>query len=96
MIGQLKKTQSKYSVGAISSTDWFYKDDDVWWKTLKDYGVLGVDMETHILYLTAMKYKKSALTVNAVSDNLDSDQHMNPEERQTSLTNLVVNVLETV
>jgi purine-nucleoside phosphorylase len=93
---QLEKTKSKYSVGAISSTDWFYKDDNVWWKTLRDYGVLGVDMETHILYLIAMKYGKSALTINAVSDNLDSDQHMNPEERQTSLNNLIVNVLETL
>jgi purine-nucleoside phosphorylase len=96
MVCQLKKTKSDYSVGAISSTDWFYKDDAVWWRTLKDYGVLGVDMETHILYLIAMKYKKSALTVNAVSDNLDSDQHMNSQERQTSLNSLIINVLETL
>jgi purine-nucleoside phosphorylase len=93
---ELKKTKSKYSVGAISSTDWFYKEDDAWWKTLKDYGVLGVDMETHILYLIAMKYGKSALTVNAVSDNLESGIYMNSNERQTSLDNLIINVLETL
>lgn len=96
MISQLEKTKSKHSVGAISSIDWFYRDDNNWWKILKDYGVLGVDMETHVLYLIAMKYGRSALTVNAVSDNLDSGQQMSPEERQTSLNDLIMNVLETL
>ena len=95
-INQLNNTKTVYTVGAISSTDWFYKDDDNWWKILKSYGVLGVDMETHVLYLLAMKYGQSALTVNTVSDNLVTNEHMCSADRQTSLNKMLINILETL
>lgn len=94
VVDQLSANNIPHSVGAISSTDWFYKDTDDWWKVLNSYGVLGVDMETHILYLIAMKYKKSALTVNAVSDNLVTNSHMSSTERQSSLNVMITNILE--
>lgn len=96
VVNQLNATDTKYSVGAIASTDWFYKEDSSWWNILKDYNVLGVDMETHILYLIAMKYAKKALTVNTVSDNFETGQHMNSADRASSLHDLVFNVLESL
>lgn len=93
---QLNISKTPYTVGAISSTDWFYKDDDNWWKILKSYGVLGVDMETHVLYLLAMKYGKSALTVNVVSDNFVTNEKMTHYDRQTSLNSMLTNILETI
>jgi purine-nucleoside phosphorylase len=95
-VNQLNSTKTDYTVGAISSTDWFYKDNDYWWKTLKTFGVLGVDMETHVLYLLAMKYGQAALTVNTVSDNLATNEHMCSADRQASLNKMLFNILETL
>jgi purine-nucleoside phosphorylase len=95
-VDQLKTLGVRYTVGAISSTDWFYKDNDDWWKILRDHGVLGVDMETHILYHIAMKNKKHALTINTVSDNLATGKHMSSTDRATSLNVMVKTILEGV
>lgn len=95
-VNQFNNSKISYTVGAICSTDWFYRDNENWWEILKSYGVLGVDMETNILYLLAMKYGKSALTVNTVSDNLVTNEHMSPLDRQTSLEAMLINVLNTL
>lgn len=37
-------------VGPVCSNDYFYQPNQDWWKCLRDVGVLGVDMETAMLY----------------------------------------------
>ena len=98
LIDQLNVTidQDKVHIGAIMSIDAFYHDDLNWWKPLSDLNVLGVDMETYMLYYNAMRTKRSALTVNMVSDNLWGGYEMTPDERVSKVDEMVLAVLESI
>lgn len=85
-----------YHVGSICSTDFYYNDNENWWKPFSEYNILGVDMETYLLYLIAMKYSKHALTVNTVSNNLVNKKEMNALDRQQSLISMVDTVLNII
>jgi purine-nucleoside phosphorylase len=75
-----------WHVGGIVSSDVFYHPDGVKvYGTLAAHGVLGVEMETAALYTLAARHGRRALTVCAVSDSLLSRDHLEPEERQSSL-----------
>lgn len=91
---QARALNIPHIVGPITSSDHFYQDDQNWWKELKKYGILGVEMETHVLYYLAMKYGKGALSVNMVSDNLATKQALSPEERATGVDHMIEVVLE--
>jgi purine-nucleoside phosphorylase len=58
-------------------------------------GLLGVEMEAFALYANAIRNKKNALCILTVSDSFVSKKSMSPEERQTSLKDMVVLGLET-
>ena len=75
---------SKLHIGSFFSSDRFYHDDNNWWHSYRDAGVLGIDMETHFLYLLAMHKKKQALTINVVSDNLGTGNSLSSSDRVTS------------
>jgi len=95
----IKKIPNKtsYWVGSITSNDYFYQPNKDWWKPMRDLGILAVEMETHVLYSLAMKYKKRALSVNTVSDCLDGSQKpMTPTERETGFTEMIKAVLESL
>ena len=81
-------------VGAICSNEYFYQPDQNWWKPLQNVGVLAVDMETTMLYTIAMRFGKSALTVNQVSDHLSGGKSYSSQERESSLDQLVKGVLQ--
>lgn len=95
-VNALKRNGQSYNVGAITASDYFYQDNPNWWKILKDQGVLGVDMETHILYYLAMKYGKRALTVNLVSNNLATHEELSSADRVNKLDAMVKSVLESL
>jgi len=81
-------------VGPMCSNDYFYQPNPDWWKCLKDVGVLGVDMETAMLYSIAMRLSKSALVVNQVSDHLSGNgENYTPEQRERGVTKLIEKVL---
>lgn len=80
-------------VGAVCSNDYFYQPDSDWWKPLRDVGVLAVDMETAMLYTIAMRFGKSALTVNQVSDHLSGGESYTSEQRERGVIKLVENTL---
>jgi purine-nucleoside phosphorylase len=86
--------RGKLTIGKILSTDTFYVDRQNWWREYAANKVLGVDMETHYLYCLAKKYKKRALTVNLVADNLETREAMPPADRINSIDDMVVHTLE--
>jgi purine-nucleoside phosphorylase len=83
-------------VGQITSNDAYYQEDDNWWKVLGNYGVLAVDMETHLLYNITSKFKKKALTVNMVSDTLCNSTSLSITEKETGMDNIIRMVLNSV
>ena len=83
-------------VGAICSNDYFYQPNQNWWKPLQKVGVLAVDMETTMLYTIAMRFGKSALTVNQVSDHLSGGEFYSSTQRQTALNDMTIDILNGV
>jgi purine-nucleoside phosphorylase len=81
--------QLHWHVGGIVSSDVFYhpKGPSVY-DVLATHGVLGVEMETAVLYTLAARHQRRALTVCAVSDSLVTHEQIDPEARQTSLTEM--------
>ena len=81
-------------VGNILSSDVFYykKGSGLEWAPM---GVLAIDMETAGLYATAAEAGKRALTICSVTDNLVTKEELPPEERQSSLTEMMEIALET-
>lgn len=82
-------------VGNILSSDAFYTKKEDAWKQWAAMGVLGVEMESAGLYSTAAYLGKKALSIITVSDHfvLD-DADMTPEERQTTLDDMITIALD--
>lgn len=82
-------------VGSILSSDVFYNDDpstnDAW----KKMNVLAVEMEAAGLYATAARCGKQALCICTISDHLYREEKMSPEDRETSLTQMITIALDT-
>lgn len=87
---------SNAKVGPIISNDYFYQPNFEWFKPLIEFGILGVDMETHLLYAISMKHGKKSLSVNTVSDHLISGEQMTSREREMGLNEMIENVLESI
>jgi purine-nucleoside phosphorylase len=85
----------KSLVGKILSEDAFYSATPWNKRMLLSKGLLGVEMEAFALYANAIRNKKNALCILTVSDSFISNKSMTPEERQTSLKDMVVLGLET-
>lgn len=81
-------------VGNILSSDVFYfkKGGGLEWA---DMGVLAIDMETAGLYLNAAEAGKRALTICTVTDNLVTGEALPPEDRQSSLFQMIEIALKT-
>lgn len=81
-------------VGNILSSDVFYfkKGGGLEWGAM---GVLAIDMETAGLYLNAAEAGKRALTICTVTDNLVTGEALPPEDRQSSLFQMIEIALET-
>ena len=83
-------------VGNILSSDIFYHIEPglEGYGRLPAHGILGVEMETAALYTLAARFGVKALTICAVSDNLVTHQYMTPDERQSSLNDMVALALD--
>lgn len=88
--------ETMYHVGGITSNDYFYQPNTDWWKPLQEMGILAVEMEAHVLYALAMKYKKKTLAVSTVSDHLAGGERMTPKERENSFNDMIEIVLESL
>ena len=81
-------------VGNILSSDIFYNDDpDALGKWAK-MGILAVEMESAGLFANAAAAGVDALGLFTVSDNILTDAHTTPEERQSAFTKMIEIALE--
>ena len=81
-------------VGPILAADAFYTDRPDLYDTLADYGVLAVEMETSALYTLATQYRRRALSVCTVSDNVVTGEETTAKERQETFGDMVEIALE--
>ena len=90
-----------YHVGNILSSDFFYGDDEGVPEALdpkknwQKMGIMAIEMESAALYLNAARFRKNALCVCTVSDQLIHKQYLTAEERQTGFEQMMKVALET-
>lgn len=72
----------------FSGAAFHYRDDYL--RRWADAGALAVEMETAALYMNAAIAGREALTLCAVTDMVFSGEHCSPEERQTSLDDMLL------
>ncbi|MFV0425869.1 MAG: purine-nucleoside phosphorylase [Beutenbergiaceae bacterium] len=73
-------------VGPIFSSDHFYLERPGLFEALRNYGTLGVDMESASLYAVAAEHGKEAVTVLTVTDHLFRTESMPAGERETKFS----------
>jgi purine-nucleoside phosphorylase len=89
-VDNAEKRQLRWHVGGIVSSDVFYHPDGIKiYDVLAAHGVLGVEMETATLYTLAARFGRRALTICAISDSLVTGEQLGPDERQSSLKEMV-------
>ena len=81
-------------IGGIFSTDSFYQDDRARWQLWSDYGILGVEMETSILYTMAARHKVNALSILTVSDNIITGAAASSRDREEGYKGMMSIALE--
>lgn len=81
-------------VGNIFAADRFY-NDEIDLEKLRDYGILGNEMEVAGLYLLAAKLKFRALDILTCSDHIFRGDSLSAEARQTSFADMMKVALET-
>ncbi|MBM7617410.1 purine-nucleoside phosphorylase [Weissella uvarum] len=81
-------------VGNIFAADRFY-NDELDMDKLKDYGVIGTEMEAAGLYLLAAKLKFRSLDILTASDHIYRDEALSAKERETSFKDMMEVALET-
>lgn len=80
-------------VGNLYSSDTFYDASN---STMKwgEMGVLAVEMEAAALYCNAARAHKRALAICSISDSLVTGEELDPEQRQTTFTDMIKIALE--
>ena len=84
----------KTHTGSIFSTNTFYADHEDRWKIWAEHGILGVEMETQILFTLAKKLGAKALSVLTVSDNIVTGAAATSEDREQSYMDMMKIALE--
>lgn len=83
------KKKIKVFVGNLFTTDAFYTEQENFYRKLKQYGILGIEMEAAALYSIAAEHKIQALTICTVSDHIKNKKKIKPEKRQNSFREMI-------
>ncbi|SDB24174.1 purine-nucleoside phosphorylase [Butyrivibrio sp. INlla16] len=94
-VNKARERGVRYHVGNVFSTDIFYSDTLDRYARYRDFGTLAAEMETSGLYMNAADAGKNALSILSVSDHLFRKDNITPEERQTTLTDMIEIALQT-
>ncbi|MBK6362865.1 MAG: purine-nucleoside phosphorylase [Saprospiraceae bacterium] len=89
-----KDLQIKTIQGSIFSTDTFYDDIPNRWDIWEKHGIIGVEMESQILYTLAKRLGAKALSVLTVSDNIVTGQVSGAKEREQAYMDMMKIALE--
>lgn len=95
-VAAAKACQIPVKVGNLFTTDLFYSAQPELFELMKQYKVLGVEMEAAGLYGVAAQYGARALTLCTVSDHILRKEELTAEQRQTSFNDMIVVALESV
>ena len=80
--------------GMIFSTDTFYSDDTKRWNVWEKNGILGVEMESQILYTLAKRHQVKALSILTASDNIRTGEAVSAIDREQRFMDMVKIALE--
>jgi purine-nucleoside phosphorylase len=84
-----KKLNIKTLPGPIFSTNTFYDDTPNRWDIWEKHGILGVDMETQILFTLAKRLGARALSLLTVSDNIITGASSSQKDREQSFMDMM-------
>ena len=84
-----KKLNIKTHQGAIFSTDTFYDNTPNRWDIWEKHGILGVEMETQILFTLAKRLGAKALSILTVSDNIHTGKSASTLDREQSYMDMI-------
>ncbi|MCQ2573411.1 MAG: purine-nucleoside phosphorylase [Treponema sp.] len=82
-------------VAPCVSSDRFYEPNEDW-KMWAKYGVAAIEMEAAELYTLAAEFKRKALAILTISDNIATGDQTSSEERQKTFTDMMKLALETI
>ena len=80
--------------GQIFSTNTFYDLEPNRWQIWKKHGIIGVEMESQILYTLAKRFGVKALSILTVSDNIITREATSAKEREQSFNDMMKIALE--
>jgi len=80
--------------GSVFSTNTFYDDIPNRWEIWQKHGVLGVEMETQMLFTLAKRFGVKALSVLTVSDNIVTGETTSSLDREQSFNDMMKIALE--
>lgn len=80
--------------GPIFSTNTFYDTDSNRWDVWERHGILGVEMESQILFTLAKRFNVKALSILTVSDNILTGAASSQKEREQSYNDMMRIALE--
>ena len=83
-------------VGNLYSCDLFYSPQVEMFDVMEKYGILGVEMEAAGLYGVCAEYGAKGLAICTTSDHIRRGEKMSPEDRQSSLNEMIEIALESV
>ena len=84
-----KKLNIKTIQGSVFSTNTFYDDTPNRWDIWEKHGILGVDMETQILFTLAKRLGAKALSLLTVSDNILTGSSSSQKDREQSFKDMM-------
>lgn len=91
-----RKLKIKTLQGSVFSTNSFYDDQPDRWDIWEKQGILGVEMETQILFTLAKRLNVKALSILTVSDNICTGEAASAREREQSFNDMMKIALEIV
>ncbi len=84
-----KKLNIKTVQGSVFSTNTFYDDTPNRWDIWEKHGILGVDMESQILFTLSKKLGAKALALLTVSDNILTGAASSQKDREQSFNDMM-------
>lgn len=91
-----KRLNIQTKPGPVFSTNTFYDDVPNRWDIWEKHGILGVDMETQILFTLAKRLGARALSLLTVSDNILTGASSSQKEREQSFMDMMKIAFELV
>lgn len=76
-------------VGNLFTTDLFYHPDPLMTDVLRQYHIVGVEMEAAGLYGVAAEFGAKAATICTVSDHIVHQQYTSSEERERTFNDMI-------